>query len=234
MIIQEGKEYLINVLLNQISGFWIRGGGNSQKIIEEGINFALNDMSLILSGLSRNNKYVHINPDKTVFNLFNSVQYSIFLYLTAKHIYKLNNSSKEADMVYYLNKIMNNVDWFYAVELPELFYAEHPVGSVMGRAHYGNRFFFYQGCTVGGNRSSDGELFYPIIGDNVLMYADSKVLGKSQIGNNVILSADCAVLNETVPDNCIVFGKSPNLQIKKYSKEDIKKRQSHIWEEFDE
>lgn len=45
---------------------------------------------------------------------------------------------------------MNGVDLFYAIELPQKFGAEHPLGSVMGRAKYSEGFFFYQGCTVGG------------------------------------------------------------------------------------
>ena len=50
-----------------------------------------------------------------------------------------------ASYAYYLNKIMNSVDWFYAIELPDVFCAEHPVGSVLGRAKWnGNRFFVYQ------------------------------------------------------------------------------------------
>jgi serine O-acetyltransferase len=83
----------------------------------------------------------------------------------------------------------------------------------MGRAKYGNRFFFYQGCTVGGNRNK-GILEYPVIGENVTMYSDSKIIGNSIIGNNVLISANAYIKNEKIPDNSIVFGQSPNLIIK--------------------
>lgn len=83
----------------------------------------------------------------------------------------------------------------------------------MGRAEYGNHFFFYQGCTVGGNKHN-GELFYLTIGNDVIMYSNSKILGDSHIGNNVGLAANTYVMNETIPNNCIVFGQSPNLIIK--------------------
>ena len=63
---------------------------------------------------------------------------------------------------------MNGVDLFYAIELPPVFGAEHPLGSVMGRAKYGEGFFFYQGCTVGGTRKGE-QLYYLKIGKNVKM-----------------------------------------------------------------
>lgn len=120
-----------------------------------------------------------------------------------------------ASKIYYLNKIMNCVDLFYEIELPEKFGAEHPVGSVMGRATYGNDFFFYQGCTVGITNNLDGSYNYPIIGENVCMYPNSCILGKCKIGNNVNIGVGAIIKNEDIPDNSTVFGQSPNLIIKK-------------------
>lgn len=45
-----------------------------------------------------------------------------------------------------------------------------------------------QGCTVGGNKG-----VYPIIGDNVKMYSNSKIIGKSNIGHNVMVGANCFI-----------------------------------------
>lgn len=113
---------------------------------------------------------------------------------------------------------MNGLDMFYAIEMPDWFSAEHPVGTVLGRAKYGNGFFFYQGCTVGGNYDKDGALHYPVIGENVKMFANSSLIGKCKIGNNVILGAGALVKNEDIPDNTIVFGQSPNLILKQNKK----------------
>ena len=100
------------------------------------------------------------------FNPFHSTQYMIFLYWMSHLIYQDCNVSCLCDKIYYLNKIMNSVDLFYAIELPAQFFAEHPLGSIMGRAHYGPGFFFYQGCTVGGNVDKDGNIHYPRLGEN--------------------------------------------------------------------
>lgn len=147
------------------------------------------------------------------FNPFHSVQWMIFLYYLGNRIFR-NGGGKICDKLYFLNKQMNGLDMFYAIELPKHFGAEHPVGSVMGRAKYSNGFFFYQGCTVGGTRDKENNLYYPVIEENVHMYSNSSILGKCHIGRNVNVGAGCIIKNQDVPDNCTVFGESPNLIIK--------------------
>ena len=45
----------------------------------------------------------------------------------------------------------------------------------------------------------------PILGNHVVMFPGSKVVGNVHIGNNVIIAAN-AVVTRDVPDNCIVGG----------------------------
>lgn len=161
------------------------------------------------------------------FDITHSVQYSIFLYTYANQLYR-EGLEDEAGRVYYLNKIMNSVDWFYAVSLPEIFSAEHPLGSVVGRATMDDYLFLYQGTTIGGNRKN-GILTYPTIGHHVLMYANSKILGNAHIGNNVILAANTMIIDEDVPNDSLVFGQSPNLIIKKKTEDEIRGKMNHIW-----
>lgn len=165
--------------------------------------------------------------DEVRFSVYNSMQYCIFLYFLSKSAYE-KYGDDIAEKIYYLNKILNSIDIFYKVDLPSIWGGEHPQGSVMGRAQYNDYFFFYQGCTVGGSFKED-KTYYPILGQNVVLCANSKVLGKSFVGDNVILSANAYVINETIPSNSIVFGQSPNLVIKKKSEEEIKKLIVHIW-----
>lgn len=157
-----------------------------------------------LSGFQ--NKYL-----TTELNPFNSVINCNYLYWLSRKLYLSHSTA--ADKVYYLNKMLNAVDLFYAIELPQSWSCEHPLGSVMGRAVYGEKFFFYQGCTVGGNYNK-GVLEYPTIGEDVVMYSNSKVIGNSVIGNHVRIAANAYIKNEIIPDNSIVFGQSPNLIIK--------------------
>lgn len=162
------------------------------------------------------NKYFSrmVDCEKVVrFNPFHSIQWMTFLYYLSHDLYK--NSSSLCDKVYYLNKIMHSIDLFYAIDLPEIWSAEHPLGSVMGRARYSDGFFFYQGCTVGGTRDKEGNLYYPELEENVKMYANSSILGRCHIGRNAQIGAGALVKNQDVPANSIVFGQSPNLIIKK-------------------
>lgn len=76
----------------------------------------------------------------------------------------------------------------------------------------------------GGNKGK-----YPEIGEYVIMYSNSKILGRTQIGNNVILSANSYVKDEIIPDNSVVFGMSPHLIIKPKTKEDIEEMYNNIW-----
>ena len=163
------------------------------------------------------NKYYFIEEGEAKicrFSPYHAIQYMTFLYYLSHDIYKNANVGQLCDKIYYLNKIFHSVDLFYAIELPAHFGAEHPLGAVMGRAKYNNGFFFYQGCTVGGTRDKQGNLYYPELGENVHMYSNSSILGNCHIGNNVNLGAGCIVKNQDVPDNSTVFGHSPNLIIK--------------------
>lgn len=187
----------------------------------------INDNQQIISGISviyprlvanfanSDNKYFSLETENgriPRFDPLHSIQWMTFLYYLSHELYL--RKSNLCDNVYYLNKIMHSVDLFYAIELPDIWSAEHPLGSVMGRAKYSNGFFFYQGCTVGGTRDKENNLHYPVIEENVRMYANSSILGKCHIGRNAQIGAGALVKNQDVPENSIVFGQSPNLIIK--------------------
>ncbi len=82
---------------------------------------------------------------------------------------------------------------------------------------------------MGGGGRSKGQLCYPVLGNNVILFANSTVLGDTHIGNNVVVSAESYIINEDIPDNCIVFGQSPNLVIKSKTEDEIKSYTKHIW-----
>ena len=172
-----------------------------------------------------NNKY-YFNNEGVFFSPYHSGQYSIFLYYLSNTLFKLGKTQL-ASQVYYLNKIFNSVDWYFEIELPDIFGVEHPLGSVLGRAKYSDGFFIYQGCTVGGGNALKPQ--YPSIGSNVIMYSNSKILGNSSIGNNVIIAADTTILNQDIPDNCLVFGKSPNLTIKEKDEDYMNEYIASFW-----
>jgi serine O-acetyltransferase len=165
------------------------------------------------------NKYYRDAEGNVLFDPMHSGQYTIFLYFLANTIYIMGGEPDLSKKLYYLNKILHSVDWYYEIELPNYFGVEHPLGSVLGRARYSDGLFVYQGCTVGGSGG-----VYPKLGKGVIMNSNASILGKCQIGNNVVLSTHCVVLNQDIPDNSIVFGMSPNLSIINKTEEYISRK----------
>lgn len=212
------------LLLKQLGNFWT---DIDEKVIDNALPAAIEAVRANFRSLPNTRFFTGV---EAVLSPYMSVQWMIFLYRLAHQIYIDNKEAtpKEADQIYYLNKIMHSNDWLYAIDLPPHFMCEHPLGSVLGRAEYGDYLFIYQGTTVGGNRTR-GVLSYPVLGNNVILYANSTILGDTHIGNNVVISAGTFIINEEIPDNCIVFGKSPNLTIKLKSEEEIKQYTQHIW-----
>lgn len=197
----------LNLLLSkQLNSFFL--------INEEELETLYSIQKIVLERLKMciceiDNKYFK-KDGKTYFSPYHSGQYLIYLYLYSNECLKHTHSNTLLkDKIYYLNKILHSCDIFYEIELPEVFFLEHPVGTVLGRAKYGNHFFAMQGCTVGGNKG-----FYPVIGNNVKMFSNSKIIGNSKIGNDVLIGANCYIKDYDIPDNVIVFGQYPNLIIK--------------------
>lgn len=123
---------------------------------------------------------------------------------------------------------MNGVEWYWNIEFSKHFICAHPIGTVLGKADYGDHLCVYQGVTVGANFRGE-ECIWPSIGNYVTLYANATVIGDARIGNNVIIAANAFVLNEIVPDNCVVFGSSPDLKIKLCSKAEIEDKLVRIW-----
>lgn len=197
---------IIEQVIRQLSNFWSISDDDINMIIKYE-NEVLNRCEYYFQRVD--NKYFRLEV-----NLTHSGQWLLFLYYFSNTL-SHNGQTALADKFYYLNKVMHSIDIYHAVNLPDVFFLEHPVGSVFGRAEYGTNFFAMQNCTVGGNRDrKTGELFYPVIGDNVKMYSGSKIIGKSKIGNNVTLAANTYVKDIEIPDGATVFGQSPNLVIK--------------------
>lgn len=193
MTIDCGIEELIEILNIRLKMWGFGGAISNGTILQESLMRTENCFSY-----SRNKRFRTFNGDVN-YSIKHSVQTSILLYYLSNTAYHHGNMEL-ADSIYYLNRIMHGVDWFYEVELPVVFGAEHPVGSVLGRANYGNRLFIHQNTTIGSSVEK-----FPQIGENVVLCANGSILGKCKIGNNVIISAGTVVINKEIPDNSIAF-----------------------------
>jgi len=93
------------------------------------------------------------------------------------------------------------VELFYEVELPTNMRCIHPIGTVLGRATYGEYLVFYHGCGVG----SDVDGNRPTLGEGVVLFPGAKILGNVTLGNNVWVTANTVVQDCDIPSNSVVF-----------------------------
>jgi serine O-acetyltransferase len=173
--------------------------------ITEHLPAALERLATCMGGIHR--KYFN-EGNHVRFDHLNSDHMAMFLYLLGNTIWNQSGSVAIPTKLFYLNKVMNAVDLYFSVKLPEVFCLVHPVGSVIGNAHYGNYVAIYQGCTVG---AVDG--VYPVFGKGTILYAGATVLGETVCGDNVVFAARSFVINSNIPAQSVVTGAFPNEKI---------------------
>jgi serine O-acetyltransferase len=144
------------------------------------------------------------------FDVLHSSQYCLFLYYLANTIWRNEKAANVCTRLFLLNKAMNGIDCFYEVDLPEVLFIGHSVGIVLAKATYGNHLVLYQNCTVGKNHG-----IAPEIGDRVVLYPSSAVIGRSHIGSGTLISQGVGIVNQDTPGETAVFrGPQGNLIFK--------------------
>lgn len=112
------KNQIEDYLTNQLAFF---GGADISDYLEAAYKRAL-------YCFSRNtNKYFK----KGTIDVHHTGQYAILLCYLARVAFEAGDR-ETADRVYALNKALHGFDIFYEVELPNVFFMEHPVGTVLG------------------------------------------------------------------------------------------------------
>ena len=134
------------------------------------------------------------------FDHLHSSQYTTFLYYLANTLWRAGGGRPLCNKLFGLNKALNGIDLFYEIELPEVFFIGHSVGIVLAKARYGNRLVLYQNSTVGKNHGDA-----PSLGDGVVMYPNTAIIGRCEIGPGSVLAQGTSVVNRDTPGDCMVF-----------------------------
>ena len=80
----------------------------------------------------------------------------------------------------------------------------HPVGIVIGdNVVVGENVTIYQHVTIG--RGGSGDVRYPVIENDVTIYAGAVILGAITIGRGSVIGAN-AVVTKDVPPGCVAKG----------------------------
>lgn len=123
------------------------------------------------------------------------------LYRESRAAY-LRGDIAEATEAYKLNRYRHGVELFYELALPAHVKFVHPLGSVLSkRATYGDYFVCYHGVSVGVHVDRRE----PTLGEGVVLFPGSRVIGRCAVGNNVWVQAGTTIYNTDIPDNSIVF-----------------------------
>jgi len=165
-----------------------------------------------------NQKKINHMPNHVIYH---ANEYASYLYILSNEIWLQTAETEHAEKIYLLNRYLNAIDIFYDRKMPEVFFFEHPVGSVIGRAEIGNYFVLHQGVTVGGNLDWE----YPTIGENVVLYSNAMVTGRCVIGKNCQIGAGVILHNETIEDGTTLVMSGNNITIN--SKRDHKVHYFH-------
>lgn len=134
------------------------------------------------------------------FDYLHSSQYAIFLYFLANTLWRKEGNQRICIKLFFLNKMLNGIDCFYEIEMPDIFFIGHSVGIVLAKATYGNYFVIYQNSTVG---KSHG--IAPVIGNAVIMYPNTAIIGSSNVRNGSVISQAVSVINHDTPGDCLVY-----------------------------
>lgn len=137
-------------------------------------------------------------PDS--FNYLHSSQYCTYLYFLANTMWRNTQEIEVPTKLFLLNKLLNGIDMFYEIAMPDIFFIGHSTGIVLAKAHYSNYLVIYQNSTVGKNHG-----VAPSLGERVIMYPNSAIIGGCTIGADSIIAQGVSVVNQDVPGRCMVF-----------------------------
>ncbi len=145
----------------------------------------------------------------SVFDHLNGDHFATFLYFLSNSAWRESGDSELPTRLFYLNKIMHGLDLYFSVPMPDIFMLVHPVGTVLGKADYGNYLVVYQNCTVGAVTD-----VYPRLGEGAILYSQASVIGNCKVGDNVVFGANALILDLDVPSDTVVLGQFPDHKFK--------------------
>ena len=168
-------------------------------VLREAINLALQRVEVCFTKI---NLKAYFFDGQVFFSHLHSDQYLTFLWFLSNTLWSYRQDQDLATRVYYLNKALHGFDCMYSTTLPEVFFVAHGVGTVLGRATYGNYFYVSAGCVVGAHR---GE--YPILGEGVGLGAGAAVIGKCIVGDYASIGSGVQIFKRNIPDGSVAYRK---------------------------
>lgn len=144
---------------------------------------------------------------------------AIFVYRYANVLYKSSVPFIPRIMTEYAHS-RTGIDINPGAEIGEYFFIDHGTGIVIGETTIiGNRVKIYQGVTLGALSTRAGQKLagkkrHPTIEDDVVIYANTTVLGgETVVGRNSVIAGN-TFITESVPPDTKVASTMPELEVK--------------------
>lgn len=191
-LLHSSREELLNYVTAQLERFFPDGQSGMKQILDTCLDEALARLENCINAVRM------WRPGE--FDYLHSSQYAIFLYFLSHTLWRQEGNQRICTKLFFLNKSLNGIDCFYEIEMPDIFFIGHSVGIVLAKATYGNYLVLYQNSTVGKNHG-----IAPVIGEGVIMYPNTAIIGASHVRNGSVISQGVSVINRETPGDCLVY-----------------------------
>lgn len=163
------------------------------------------DASVIKTDLARKNISlsvgVSLSSGIVPFLEIDSAVEAVILYRIQRAIFLEDPQHLSLAFLARLLKLRTGMELYYSTEIGPGFMVEHGVGTVIGPRHkIGRNFTIHQGVTLGQRRMYVPEEFITI-GDDCVIFAGAKLLGKIVIEDNVRIGANAVLLTDAEPNS---------------------------------
>lgn len=133
-----------------------------------------------------------------------------------KYFFRSGNFFLKQLGIYYRYKMITrrNCDISYKAQIGKGLKMPHPLGVVIGDGVIiKNNVTVFQQVTFGSHGKKGQEMQYPIIEDNVCVYAGAKIIGGITIGENSIIGAN-SLINKNIPSDSVAYGSPCKIKLK--------------------
>lgn len=137
------------------------------------------------------------------------------------HFFFTHHMKFLAELISYFSRKHTGIEIHPCAKIGKRLFIDHGSGTVIGEtAVIGDDVLIYHGVTLGATGTSirHGEKRHPTIGNNVMLGANSTLLGAITIGDNCIIAANSLVLKDIENDTIV-----KTIYINKCDKKNISK-----------
>jgi serine O-acetyltransferase len=105
-------------------------------------------------------------------------------------------------------RFLTGIEIHPGAKIGRRFFIDHGMGVVIGEtAVIGDDVLIYHGVTLGGKEFTRAKR-HPTIGNNVMIGAESIVLGNITVGDNVQIGAGSVVTKDVAPNSIVIGGRT--------------------------